>query len=57
MAEINIKAERAFESLSKEGYRVLALAEGATLVTADVQQREVAEAAGVEVHWIDPAAG
>ena len=31
--------------------------EDATLVTADTGQREVAEAAGVEVLWIDPAAG
>lgn len=38
-------------------YVALALAEDATLVTADARQREVAEAAGVEVLWIDAAAG
>ena len=35
----------------------LARVEDATLVTADAKQREVAEAAGVEVLWIDSAAG
>jgi len=34
-------------------YVALALAENATLVTADAEQREVARAAGVEVLWID----
>lgn len=34
-------------------YLALAMAEDAVLVTADVKQREVAEAAGVEVLWID----
>lgn len=38
-------------------YVAVALAEDATLVTADARQREVAEAAGVEVLWIDSAAG
>ncbi len=33
-------------------YVALALAEEAALVTADAKQRQVAEAAGVEVHWI-----
>ncbi len=34
-------------------YVALALAEDAALVTADARQREVAEAAGVDVVWID----
>lgn len=34
-------------------YVALALAEDAIVVTADAGQREVAEAAGVEVLWID----
>ena len=38
-------------------YVALALVEDAALVTADAKQREVAEAAGVEVLWVDPAAG
>ena len=38
-------------------YVALALAEDASLVTADARQREVAEAAGIEVLWIDSAAG
>jgi predicted nucleic acid-binding protein len=34
-------------------YVALALVEGAALVTADARQRQVAEAAGVDVLWID----
>lgn len=38
-------------------YVAVALAENAALVTADARQREVAEAAGVEVLWVDSATG